>query len=162
MSRSRRNKPTAQFENFVGPVNTTIKIVAAYISNNAVRSVDVPDLISSVYRTIIKLESPNKNTLEKCKRPTPAEIRKSVAPYGLISFLDGKRYKILRRHLRGHGLDPASYRERFGLPKHYPMVAADYTARRSELAKSIGLGRVNRPADKTVKSVGSDLNANHL
>ena len=79
------------------------------------------------------------------EKPTAAEIRKSITPDALISFIDGKPYKTLKRHLTGHGLDPQSYRLRYSLPADYPMVAANYATKRSELAKSLGLGRT-RPS----------------
>ncbi len=72
--------------------------------------------------------------------PSPAEIRKSVRPDGLVSFLDGRSYKTLKRHLTAYVLTPERYRERFGLPADYPLVAAGYAAQRSALAKAIGLG----------------------
>ena len=79
------------------------------------------------------------------EKATPAEIKRSITPDALISFIDGKPYKTLKRHLTGHGLDPQSYRLRYGLPADYPMVATNYAAQRSELAKSLGLGRA-RPS----------------
>ncbi|MCP1557927.1 UNVERIFIED_ORG: putative transcriptional regulator [Methylobacterium sp. SuP10 SLI 274] len=75
------------------------------------------------------------------------QVRKSITPDALISFIDGKPYKTLKRHLSAHGLDPYSYCQRYGLPNDYPMVAAAYAARRSELAKSIGLRRPGAMAD---------------
>ena len=74
------------------------------------------------------------------EKPSPAQIRKSVRPDGIVSFIDGKTYKTLKRHLTSHGLDPRSYRERYGLPADYPMVAPSYAEKRSQLAKQIGLG----------------------
>lgn len=75
-----------------------------------------------------------------------------MTPEGIISFLDGKTYKTLKRHLSTHGLDPHGYRARFGLPADYPMVAPEYAKRRSELAKSIGLGQIiNRGDDAEPK-----------
>ncbi len=88
---------------------------------------------------------------EKAHRPTNAEIRKSIGRDGLVSFIDGKVYKTLKRHLSSHGLDPESYRERFGLPSDYPMVAPSYAARRSALAKEIGLGRPGALAARQAK-----------
>ena len=82
-------------------------------------------------------EAAAERTVEK---PTPAQIRKSVRDDGIVSFIDGKTYKTLKRHLSANGLDPQSYRVRFGLPSDYPMVAPSYAAQRSALAKSIGLG----------------------
>ena len=86
--------------------------------------------------------------------PTAAQIRKSVTPDGIVSFLDGKTYKTMKRHLTGHGFDPQSYREHFGLPADYPMVSQRYAAKRSELAKAIGLGRVaERSEDEQAEAV---------
>jgi predicted transcriptional regulator len=71
-------------------------------------------------------------------------VKKSITAEALISLIDGKKYKSLKRHLTGHGLTPAQYRERYGLPVDYPMVASAYAARRSELAKAAGLGQQRR------------------
>lgn len=125
-------------------LDLTGDIVAAYVSNNPVRPSDLPDLIRNVYGALSGLATgAAKVTAEpEVEKPTTAQIRKSVTPEGIISFLDGKTYKTLKRHLSTHGLDPQSYRARFGLSADYPMVAPEYAARRSELAKSIGLGRI--------------------
>jgi predicted transcriptional regulator len=77
----------------------------------------------------------------RVKNPNPAQTRKSVRPDGIVSFIDGKTYKTLKRHLSSHGLDPRSYRDRYGLPAGYPMTAPSYAAQRSALAKAIGLGQ---------------------
>ncbi len=74
-------------------------------------------------------------------KPDKAAIRKSLHPDHLISFIDGRPYKSLKRHLTTQGLTPDEYRDRYGLPKDYPMVAPSYSAQRSELAKTLGLGR---------------------
>lgn len=74
-------------------------------------------------------------------KPTPAQVRKSVRPDGIVSFIDGRGYKTLKRHLSANGLDPHSYRERYSLPADYPMVAPEYAERRSALAKAISLGQ---------------------
>jgi predicted transcriptional regulator len=121
------------------------EIVAAYVSNNPVPASELPSLVQSVHSAISGLASggvPGETAAAvEVERPTPAEIRKSVRPDGLVSFVDGKTYKTLKRHLTAHGLDPRSYRERYGLPADYPMVAPSYAAQRSALAKAIGLGR---------------------
>jgi predicted transcriptional regulator len=119
------------------------EIVAAYVSNNSIPASELPSLIQSVHSAISGLASgsvPGESASE-IDRPTPAEIRKSVRPDGIVSFIDGKSYKTLKRHLTSNGLDPRSYRERYGLPADYPMVAPSYAAQRSALAKAIGLGR---------------------
>jgi predicted transcriptional regulator len=77
----------------------------------------------------------------KVEKPNLAQIRKLVRDDGIVSFIDGKSYKTLRRHLTRHGLDPREYRERYGLPADYPMTAPSYAAQRSALAKAIGLGQ---------------------
>lgn len=77
---------------------------------------------------------------------TPSQIRKSIAPDALISFVDGKPYKTLKRHLSGAGKTIEQYRERFGLPRDYPSTAASYSEQRSALAKSLGLGQLRKNA----------------
>ena len=125
-------------------------IVAAYVSNNHLQASELPALIASVYAAVSGLGS-NAAVQEPAKaveKPSPAQIRKSIGDDGLVSFLDGKSYKTLKRHLSKHGLDPRSYRERFGLPADYPMVAPSYAAQRSALAKQIGLGRPGALAER--------------
>ncbi|WP_238178963.1 MucR family transcriptional regulator [Methylobacterium oxalidis] len=121
----------------------TAEVVSAYIARNHVAAGDLPALIASVHATLNSLGqgAATSATAEEVEKPTPAQVRKSITPDALISFIDGKPYKTLKRHLSTHGLDPYSYRQRYGLPNDYPMVAAAYAAQRSELAKSIGLGR---------------------
>ncbi|KAB1067896.1 MucR family transcriptional regulator [Methylobacterium planeticum] len=119
-------------------------IISAYVSNNVISVAELPALISNVHAALNGLaHAASTSTAVAVERPTPAQIRKSITPDTLISFIDGKPYKMLKRHLTGHGLDPQSYRQRYGLSADYPMVAASYAAQRSELAKSIGLGRTN-------------------
>lgn len=115
-------------------------------------------MIATVHQSLLSLSRPSEPASEKVEKPTSAQIKKSIAPEGLISFLDGKLYKTLKRHLTGRGLDPHSYRERFGLPRDYPMVATDYAARRSALAKSIGLGRI-RLQDEEAAPAGEPVDA---
>ncbi|WP_238293356.1 MucR family transcriptional regulator [Methylobacterium longum] len=120
-------------------------IVAAYVSNNSVPVSELPNLIQSVHSAISGLTSGSlpgaTASAAEVEKPTPAQIRKSVRDDGIVSFIDGKAYKTLKRHLSSHGLDPRSYRERYGLPADYPMTAPSYAAQRSALAKAIGLGR---------------------
>ncbi|WP_336487369.1 MucR family transcriptional regulator [Methylobacterium nigriterrae] len=124
-------------------------IVSAYVSNNSIPVAELPALIASVHAALNALAAGPSAAApaEEAEKATPAQVRKSVTPDALISFIDGKPYKTLKRHLTGHGLDPYSYRQRYGLPADYPMVAANYAAQRSELAKSIGLGRAGIPAE---------------
>lgn len=125
-------------------------IVAAYVSNNHLQASELPALIASVYAAVTGLGTTGaaQEPVEEVQKPTPAQIRKSVSDDGIVSFLDGKTYKTLKRHLTTHGHDPRSYRERFGLPADYPMVAPSYAAQRSALAKQIGLGRPGAQAER--------------
>ncbi|WP_336490516.1 MucR family transcriptional regulator [Methylobacterium nigriterrae] len=127
-------------------------IVSAYVSNNPVPVAELPALIGNVHAALNGLANGSSEAAtaeEQVEKATPAQVRKSVTPDALISFIDGKPYKTLKRHLTGHGLDPYSYRARYGLPADYPMVAANYAAQRSELAKAIGLGRAGAQAEQT-------------
>lgn len=126
-------------------IEQTVDVVAAYVSNNSLPSAELPALIASIHDALNAIGSgPVAATDESVERPTPGQIRKSIRPDGLISFIDGKSYKTLKRHLTKHGLDPQSYRERYGLPSDYPTTSANYSAQRSALAKSLGLGQPGR------------------
>ncbi|MGI4793356.1 MAG: MucR family transcriptional regulator [Janthinobacterium lividum] len=116
------------------------KIVSAHISNNSVQASDLPALIQQVYTALTTLGSAPAQAPEK---PEPAvPLKKSVFPDYIICLEDGKKLKMLKRHLMtSYNLTPEAYRERWGLPSSYPMVAPSYAERRSALAKSIGLGR---------------------
>ena len=116
----------------------TADVVSAYVSHNSVRTADLPDLIASVHGALQGLRAPQQAEPEK--REPPVSIRKSITPDFLISLEDGRRYKSLKRHLKGRGLTPEQYREKWGLPRDYPMIAPNYAKQRSELAKSLGLG----------------------
>src|ERR671910_1287041 len=120
----------------------TAEVVSAYVANNSLRPADIPDLIASVHRALQGLSAPPQAEPEK--REPPVSIRKSITPDFLISLEDGQRYKTLRRHLTGRGLTPEQYREKWGLPRDYPMVAPNYAKQRSELAKALGLGQIRR------------------
>ena len=116
----------------------TAQIVAAYVSNNAVPAGDLPRLIAQV-RTAF----PSAASAPLVEELKPAiAVKKSVTPSHIICLEDGKKYKSLTRHLRtNYNLTPAEYRLRWGLPKDYPMIAPEYAAVRSQLAKDMGLGR---------------------
>jgi predicted transcriptional regulator len=119
-------------------VELTSDIVSAYVSGNNVQASELPGLIAGVYST---LDGLGKEPAKPEPLTPPVPIRKSITPDYLISLEDGKRYKSLKRHLAGHGLTPEQYREKWGLARDYPMVAPNYAAQRSELAKKMGLGR---------------------
>ena len=126
-------------------------IVSAYVSNNRVSPAELPALIGSVHAALGSIAggttaSGADAAAETVEKPTVAQIKKSIRPDGLVSFIDGKSYKTLKRHLTKHGLDPHSYRAKFGLPSDYPTTSAAYSEARSALAKQIGLGRPSRRA----------------
>lgn len=126
----------------IGPPNLielTAEVVSAFVMHNSLQKTDLPDLIASVHSSLQQLAEPKP---AEPARPTPAvPIKKSISPDYIISLEDGRPYKSLKRHLSGRGLTPERYREKWGLSPDYPMVAPNYAKQRSELAKSMGLGR---------------------
>ncbi len=126
----------------------TEKIVSAHVANNAVSSADLPDLIRAVYAALGNVKTAG----EAPPTPKPAvPIKRSVTPNYIVCLEDGRKMKMLKRHLKtDHNMTPKEYRERWGLPQDYPMTAPNYAKVRSELAKIIGLGRKR----KTVKAKG--------
>ena len=122
----------------------TADLVAAYVTNNSIPASELPGLMAKVHASLSGLTSAASAEPGKPEPPTPSQIKKSVTPDALISFEDGKSYKTLRRHLTLRGLSPEAYREKWGLPADYPMTSASYSAQRSELARSLGLGQQRR------------------
>ena len=124
----------------------TTRIVAAHVSNNAIPAADMAALIATVHQALATL-----GPEEPAPKPEPAvPIKQSVKPEYIVCLEDGKKNKMLKRHLKArHNMTPAEYRERWELPRDYPLVAPNYAATRSKLAKKIGLGR--KPGTK-VKS----------
>jgi predicted transcriptional regulator len=120
---------------------TAVRIVAAYLANNAVPRTSLPPLLASVHAALFALAAPVSTASSTAEQAAPERIRDSIRRDGLISFIDGRSYKTLKRHLTKHGLDPQSYRERYGLPADYPMVAPGYAAKRSEIARAIQFGQ---------------------
>ncbi len=120
----------------------TTEIVASHVSNNVVPVGDLSKLIQQVYSTLASVTSSALGAVKAAERPKPAvAIKKSVTPNYLICLEDGKKLKMLKRHLMtSYGQTPEQYRERWGLPADYPMVSPNYAKRRSVLAKKIGLG----------------------
>lgn len=120
----------------------TADIVMAYVANHSVQPADLPGLIQAVHTTLVQLANPvTEPAKPEFAQPSPSAIRRSITPGGLISFIDGKPYKTLKRHLRTNGLDIEGYRARYGLPADYPATGANYSATRAELARKMGLGR---------------------
>jgi predicted transcriptional regulator len=127
-------------------IELTADIVSAYVSKNSVRPGDMPDLLASVHTALTGLSQDSAPEAPSVEKPTPAQIRKSVTPDALISFVDGKPYKTLKRHLTGNGMTIEQYRERYGLPRDYPSTAASYSEQRSKLALALGLGNQRKKA----------------
>ena len=125
----------------VDHIELTADIVSAYVAKNSVRPADMADLIASVHTALTGLDQGGVPEAPATEKLTPSQIRKSVTPDAIISFIDGKPYKTLKRHLTGAGMTMEQYRERFGLPRDYPTTAANYSAQRSALAKNFGLGQ---------------------
>jgi predicted transcriptional regulator len=124
----------------------TAGIVAAYVSRQPVAAPDLPGLMRQVHDGLLALQEPaaavgiSTAAESAIERPTPVQIRRSIRNEALISFIDGKPYKTLKRHLTAHKLTPGTCRERYGPAADCPMVAPGYAAQRSALAKAIGLG----------------------
>ncbi|ACA14652.1 transcriptional regulator, MucR family [Methylobacterium sp. 4-46] len=121
------------------PITMAADIIAAYVSHNSVPVAELPALIQAVYDQLGRLGQPPAPEPERPVPPIP--IKRTVTPDAIISLEDGRPYKSLKRHLSTRGLTPEQYRDKWGLPPDYPMVAANYAAQRSELAKASGLGR---------------------
>lgn len=118
------------------------EIIAAYVRNNTVAATDLPDLIRLVHRSLVELQDPAPEP--EVLKPA-VSVKKSIHNDYLICLEDGLKFKSLKRHLRSkYDLSPEEYREKWGLPADYPMVAPGYSAQRSKLAKKMGLGRQER------------------
>lgn len=121
----------------------TTEIVSAYLSNNTIGQQEIPALIDQVYKSLANV---NGDAPVSAERPQPAvPIKRSVTPDFIICLEDGKKLKMLKRHLKtAYNMSPEEYRERWGLAADYPMVAPNYAKQRSKLAKDIGLGTKSR------------------
>jgi predicted transcriptional regulator len=119
----------------------TTDIVSAYVSKNALPAAQIPEVINTVYASLTGLSGPPREAQAEPQKPA-VPIKKSVTPEYIVCLEDGKKLKMLKRHLRStYGMTPDDYRTKWGLPPDYPMVAPNYAAQRSEFAKKIGLGR---------------------
>jgi len=125
-------------------VETTAKIVTAYVSNNRLMAAELPALINAVFQTVAGVNGGSAHVGEPLK--PVVSVKRSVTDDYIVCLEDGKKFKSLKRHLRtSYGLSPEQYRAKWGLPADYPMVAPNYAAQRSKLAKAIGLGRSSAP-----------------
>lgn len=128
----------------------TAQIVAAHVASNRIETAALPALIRQVHATLAGLDAPSASggavSAATADRPQPAvPVKKSVQPDFIICLEDGKKLKMLKRHLMSHyKMTPEQYRERWGLPADYPMVAPNYALHRQALAKKIGLGKGRR------------------
>ena len=125
-------------------IELTAEIVSAYVSNNTVAAVEIPGLINQVYAALSRVSGkPGEVPAEPLK---PAvSVKKSITPEHIVCLEDGKKFKSLKRHLRTqYNMTPEQYREKWSLGPDYPMVAPNYAAARSQLAKQMGLGQQRR------------------
>ena len=137
-------------------IDLTTSIVSAYVSHNSLRVADLPDLIANVHSALSGLVAPVDMPVSAAP-PTPAvPIKKSVTDEYIICLEDGKKFRSLKRHIGTvYNLSPEQYREKWGLPREYPMVAPAYSAIRSRLAKDIGLGQ-QRSAEEAPAAVAEE------
>jgi predicted transcriptional regulator len=137
----------------------TVDLLGAYVANNQVQHGDLAQLIQSTHAALKGIESPEPATPEEPEHKPAVSLRKSLgSKTHIISMIDGKSYQTLKRHLAKHDLTPDQYRERYGLPKSYPMVAPAYSEARRAIAEKLGLGRKVKgaqdgaPAQKPAKA----------
>lgn len=121
-------------------ISFAAQIISAHVSNNPVPAAELPSLIREVHKALSTLGAPAPAAPQARPEP-PIPVRKSIHPDYLICLEDGKKLKMLKRHLKtAYNMTPEQYREKWGLASDYPMVAPNYAAKRSSLAKAIGLG----------------------
>ncbi len=136
-------------------LHLTAGLVAAYVRNHTVAAAQLGAVIDSVYGSLRTLDGNSDGATEPKKPAIP--VRRSITADYLVCLEDGKRLKMLKRHLRtSYGLTPDGYRKKWGLPADYPMVAPNYAAARSVFAKRIGLGRGGRPPAKRGRKKAAD------
>ncbi|WP_316976446.1 MucR family transcriptional regulator [Shumkonia mesophila] len=123
-----------------------VDVVAAYLSNNQLPAGQIPEVINTVFRSLSSLDGTSAEVVQEPMKPA-VPIRRSVTPDYLVCLEDGKKLKMLKRHLRTtYNMTPEEYRAKWNLPPDYPMVAPNYAKQRSDFAKQIGLGR--KPGEK--------------
>ena len=128
-------------ENKDGLIVLTTDIVSSYLSNNSIQGSDIPGLIGSVHKALVEAEAGEHEPAKQEYEPV-VSVKASIKPDHLVCLACGAKQKTLKRHIStSHSLSPAEYKDRYNLPGDYPMVSAEYSGRRSKLAKLIGLGR---------------------
>lgn len=126
----------------------TAEIVSAYVSNNTVPASDIPSLINQVHAALSRVSGKSVDAPSEPLKPA-VSLKKSITPEHIVCLEDGKKFKSLKRHLRTqYNMTPEQYREKWGLSADYPMVAPNYAAARSQLAKQMGLGQQRRRRSK--------------
>ena len=135
----------AELDNNTSLIDLAADIVSAYVSNNTVPASELPALIANVHRALAGTSGSGVVVAEPEPLKPAVNPKKSVFPDHIVCLEDGKKFKSLKRHLRTHyDLSPEEYRDKWGLPADYPMVAPNYAAARSALAKKMGLGQQRR------------------
>jgi predicted transcriptional regulator len=125
-------------------IELTAGIVSAYVSNNTVAAGEIPGLINQVHSALMRVCAGQSEAPVEALKPA-VSVKKSITPEYIVCLEDGKKFKSLKRHLRTqYNMTPERYREKWGLPPDYPMVAPNYAAARSQLAKQMGLGQQRR------------------
>jgi predicted transcriptional regulator len=125
-------------------IELTAEIVSAYVSNNSVQAGDLSSLISQVHSALTRVSSGHADAPNEPLKPA-ISVKKSITPDHIVCLEDGKKFKSLKRHLRTqYSMTPEQYREKWSLAPDYPMVAPNYAAARSQLAKQMGLGQQRR------------------
>jgi predicted transcriptional regulator len=125
-------------------IELTAEIVSAYVSNNPVPAADMPGLINQVHSALTRVSGGQADVQPEPLKPA-VSVKKSITPDYIVCLEDGKKFKSLKRHLRTqYNMTPEQYRDKWGLPPDYPMVAPNYAAARSQLAKQMGLGQQRR------------------
>ena len=125
-------------------IQLTADIVSAYVSNNTVPSAEIPNLIGQVHSALLRVSGGQAPTSAEPLKPA-VPLKRSITSDYIVCLEDGKKFKSLKRHLRTqYDMTPEQYREKWGLPPDYPMVAPNYAAARSQLAKQMGLGQQRR------------------
>ena len=129
-------------------IELTAEIVSAYVSNNTVPPGDIPNLINQVHAALARVSGKSGDTSAEPLKPA-VSVKKSITPEYIVCLEDGKKFKSLKRHLRTqYNMTPEQYRDKWGLSTDYPMVAPNYAAARSQLAKQMGLGQQRRRRSK--------------
>ena len=125
-------------------IELTAEIVSAYVSNNSVAAAEIPSLISQIHTALARVSGKSGDAPAEPLKPA-VSVKKSITPEYVVCLEDGKKFKSLKRHLRTqYNMTPEQYREKWGLGADYPMVAPNYAAARSQLAKQMGLGQQRR------------------